>query len=374
MQVVLVLNYKNPSFPDSSIPYFFLPVKKDGCILDATLDHLSQQLSLEKVIFLVHKEQYTEEVGTRLEAYGTKYAFPCITHFTEVYNSPLYAEEALVENEPVLVMDATVLYTHLAEFCQTSSAYLMSQLYTWNREEVGVFYFQNKQVYLDISLEDIPLVPYIEQTKDSITCLNTYERYCRYIQGCMPLRVTPFGTEFRYSLTETCQVIVRMVVPGTGFRLESYSMAILLEGSVRVMEEEISCSKGTMLAGRGVFVANEASIVCVIDDQSIPGKEDFCGLIEIAGNFPSGWIVSEQPPSMVYTKNYDVYLQETGKHKQDIYITEYPELYIVYQGTFSLQNQEYDTGCIVEVPQGTCLFASWKENTKYLRIRKKLVQ
>lgn len=372
MQVILLLNYKNAFFPDSHIPYFFFPVQKDTCILDMVLQSLSQQLSVSRVVFLVHRELYSPVVLSRLEGYTHTSPVPCMLQYTEIYNSPLHAEASLVENEPILVLDTAVVYKNLSSFYQASLPHAMSQLYSPEQEEVGIFYFQTKDIYLKVQTEDIPLFSYVESDSTNLLFLNTHEHYIQYLRETTSLLRTPVEKEFRYPLLDTCTVIFRMISPGEGFRLDTCSIALLLEGTLGVVDEDIVCPCGTIMAGRGLFVAKEYSKVCVIDDASIVETKDFCGLIDLSQNFSDGWIVSEKAPSMVYTTQYDVYLEQ-GKRDSVFQVssTQTPELYLLYQGTLTLQNEDYASDCAIVVPEGTCLVASWKKGTRFLRIRKK---
>lgn len=372
MQLIIHLNYKNIAYESyiHDTPYYLLPMNGKS-ILEHVLALYHQKLELSQILFILHDDVCnTKFVSERVTDIMNNSPYPYKIIISKYMNSPLHIEEYIHDNTPLLFIDPTVLYHNVDKYLFVSSNYSISQL-CMNKEEIGMLYFRSKQEYLRVRNDNISILDYDETNIDSIVWLNTPESYTTYVNK-QEIMSTKIESMYSYQVNNMCKIEFRILDTGIGFRLDHFSIAIILEGSCSVIGEEITCEKDTILAGEGIFITNCFSKILFIEDQSIVDKKPYCAIIDHKQAFPTGNIISEMVPSMVKTIGYEVLYRETSiEDTVPIQYISDTEIYLLYDGTLYMNNKTFLKDTAIEVLKGQVRIKRSLTPSKYILIRVK---
>lgn len=374
MQLIIHLNYINIAYESyiQDSPYYLLPI--DGKpILEHVLALYHQKLELSNILFILHDDVCnTGFVSKKITDIMNNSPHPYKIIISKEINSPLYIEieEYIDDNVPLLFIEPTILYHNVDEYISKSMDYTISQLYMDN-EEIGMIYFHSKQEYLHAEKYNITILDYNETDRKSIFWLNTPESYITYVNK-KEIISTKIENSYTYQISNMCKIDFRILECGKGFRLDSFSIAIILEGSCSVVGEEIICQQDTILAGEGVFITNSFSKILFIEDQSIVDKKSYCAIIDHKQAFVSGNIISTVAPSMVKTTNYEVLYRETDiEYNVPIQYTSDKEIYLLYDGCLYMNNKRFLKDSAIEVLKGQARIKRSLLPSKYILVRVK---
>lgn len=370
MQVILHLNYKNKAYESyvQKAPYYFLPVNGKPILLH-TLLHLTNQIKVDQFLFILHRDVCNvDQVEQLLRDIMKEVTVDFRIVVSKEMNSPLYIEEHLAEKGPLMFMEPTIQYKYINEYIRASSKYDGSQLYV-NEEEVAMIYFHSKKEYQQFGDEMLNILHYTDEEASNLIWFNTPKKYIQFVNQ-QDIITTVIEDFYTHSISETCKVMLKILDKGVGFRLDYFSIAIILEGSCSAIGDEIQCGPDTILAGEGVFIANEYSKVFFLEDQSIIDKKPYCALIDQKKAFPNGVIISDTPPSMLPTHDYELHsIACEAETKQRIQHTETRDLYILYEGELYLNERNLSKDIVVEIPKGQTFIKQCISPCKYVLIR-----